>query len=337
MISLGPLRDKFSESAQKVINRAVEESRRREHNFLSVEHIFYALGEVEGPLLTKVLQSNGVDPQMITSLLEQELSKPHHHLVNKQMYLTDPTRELFTRALKRARLRGRQRIESSDLFVSLFADPTGTPADMLRRLGADPDRLANLELDDMSVEEYLESEKDSPVRHEYIDGQIYAMVGASDRHNRIAGNLYNRLDDHLGDGPCEPFISDMKVWVSETVYYYPDVVVACDGPDADAYYRKQPCLIIEVSSPGTVPPGTERIDRAEKLIAYKQVKSLKEYVIVSQDRLHIEVFRRQRNGRWQWEVLTESDDELRLESVGLTLSLTQVYRRVKFPQRARRR
>ncbi|MEK6324154.1 MAG: Uma2 family endonuclease [Acidobacteriota bacterium] len=184
----------------------------------------------------------------------------------------------------------------------------------------------------LSVAEYLEAEKDTPVRHEYIDGQIYAMAGSSDRHNRVAGNFYNRLDDHLGDGPCEPFISDMKVWVSETVFYYPDVVVACDGPGADAYYRKQPRLIIEVSS-----HSTERIDRSEKLLAYKQVKSLKEYAIVSQDRVHIEVFRRGRGDRWSWEVLTELGDELRVESIGLTLTVGQVYRRVKFPQRTRRR
>jgi Uma2 family endonuclease len=190
-----------------------------------------------------------------------------------------------------------------------------------------PKRLQRL-----SVSEYLEAEKDCPVRHEYVDGQIFAMAGASDRHNRVAGNLYNRLDDHLGDGPCEPFISDMKVWVSETVFYYPDVVVACDGPSADPYYRKQPRLIIEVSS-----PGTERIDRSEKLLAYKQVKSLKEYVIVSQHRVRVEVFRRGRGNRWSWEILAELDDELRLESVGLTLTLYQVYRRVKFPQRTRRR
>lgn len=183
----------------------------------------------------------------------------------------------------------------------------------------------------LSVEEYLESERDSPVRHEYIDGQIFAMAGASDRHNRIAGNLYNRLDDHLGDGPCEPFISDMKVWVSESVFYYPDVVVACDGPGADAYYRKQPRLIIEVSS-----PGTERIDRSEKL-ACRQVKSLKEYVIVSQDRLGIEMFRRGRGGRWTWQVLTEPEDDLRLDSIGLKLTVAEVYRRVKIPQRTRRR
>ena len=184
----------------------------------------------------------------------------------------------------------------------------------------------------LGVAEYLEAEKDSPVRHEYIDGQIYAMAGASDRHNRIAGNFYNRLDDHLGDGPCEPFISDMKVWVSQTVFYYPDVVVACDGPGADAYYRKQPRLIIEVSS-----ASTERIDRSEKLLAYKHVKSLKEYVIVSQDGVHIEVCRRGPGERWIWQVLTELADELRLESVGLTLTLGQVCRRVKLPQRTRRR
>ena len=191
---------------------------------------------------------------------------------------------------------------------------------------------ATKKLHRLSVTEYLEAEKDNPVRHEYVDGRIYAMAGASDRHNRIAGNFYNRLDDHLGDGPCEPFISDMKVCVTESLFYYPDVVVACDGPGADAYYRKQPRLIIEVSS-----PGTERIDRSEKLLAYKQVKSLKEYVIVSQDRVHIEVFRRGRGDRWNWQVLTNPGDELRLESVGLTLTAGRVYRRVKLPQRAHRR
>jgi Uma2 family endonuclease len=184
----------------------------------------------------------------------------------------------------------------------------------------------------LSVAEYLEAERDSPVRHEYVDGQIFAMAGASDRHNRVSINLTSRLDNKLGDGPCEVFMADMKVWVSETVYYYPDVVVACDGPGADEYYRKQPRLIIEVSS-----PGTERIDRSEKLLAYKQVKSLKEYVIVSQDRVRIEVCRRGRGDRWSWELLTELSEELRLESVGLTLTVADVYRRVKFPQRTRRR
>ncbi|HSO75728.1 MAG TPA: Uma2 family endonuclease, partial [Blastocatellia bacterium] len=183
----------------------------------------------------------------------------------------------------------------------------------------------------VSVDEYLEGEKDGRVRHEYIDGQVFAMAGASDRHNRISINLTTKLDNHLGDGPCEVFMADMKVSVNESLFYYPDVVVACDAPGADPYYRKQPRLIIEVTS-----PGTERTDRSEKLLAYKQVKSLKEYVIVSQDRVQIEVFRRGRGDRWGWHVITEPGDELKLESVGLTLAVDEVYRRVKLPRRARR-
>ncbi|MEK6301588.1 MAG: Uma2 family endonuclease [Acidobacteriota bacterium] len=179
--------------------------------------------------------------------------------------------------------------------------------------------------------EYIEGEKDGRVRHEYIDGQVFAMAGGSDRHNRISLNFAAKLDGHLDDGPCEVFIADMKFSVSESVFYYPDVVVACDGPSANEYYRKQSRLIIEVTS-----RTTKRIDRAEKLVAYKQVKSLKEYVIVSQDRAQIEVFRRGRGGRWGWHVLTELSDELKLESVGLTLTVAQVYRRVKLPRRARR-
>ena len=184
----------------------------------------------------------------------------------------------------------------------------------------------------LTPEEYLALERTAEYKSEYVAGEIFAMAGASDRHNRISINLTSRLDNKLGDGRCEVFMADMKVWVSETVYYYPDVVVACDGPGADEYYRKQPRLIIEVSS-----PGTERIDRSEKLLAYKQVKSLKEYVIVSQVRVQIEVFRRGRGDRWSPQVLTDLNDELRLESVGLTLMVAAVYRRVRFPQRARRR
>lgn len=192
--------------------------------------------------------------------------------------------------------------------------------------------LAEEVIEYISIADYLEGEKDSPVRHEYIDGFVYAMAGASDRHNRLSGNIYNRLDNHLDEDPCEPFIADMKVWANEKVFYYPDVVVACDGPNADPYYRKQPRLIVEVTS-----PSTEQIDRTEKLSAYKQIKSLKEYLIVSQDTIRIDVYRRMRGDRWQWEVLTELKEELRLDSVGLTLSVEQIYRRVKFPKRPRPR
>jgi Uma2 family endonuclease len=183
----------------------------------------------------------------------------------------------------------------------------------------------------LTVAAYLAGEKDSPVKHEYIDGEVHALAGASAAHNRIARNICNRLDDHLADDDCEPFISDMKVMVSETVFYYPDVLVACDPPGADPYYRRKPVLIVEVSS-----PSTAQTDRIEKLAAYKQIKSLKEYVIVAQDRVQIEVFRRLRGERWQWELLTELKEELKLQSVGLTLPVEQVYRRVKLPKHPRR-
>lgn len=178
----------------------------------------------------------------------------------------------------------------------------------------------------VSVAEYLAYEKDSPIKHEYVDGQLFAMAGTSANHNRIAGNLFNRLGEHLADSPCEPFIADIKVMASETLFYYPDVVVACDPPEADPYVRREPILVVEVSS-----PSTERIDRNEKLTAYKRIKSLKEIILIAQDHVRIVVFRRQ-GDFWQSELLTSLNDELQLQSVDLTLSVAQVYRRVKFEE-----
>jgi ATP-dependent Clp protease ATP-binding subunit ClpC len=137
VLDLGPLTDKFSESGQKVIYRAIEESRRREHNFLSVEHIFTALGEVETALFADAMQAVGVDPAQVRQMLEGELAKSRQY-VGKKMYIADQTRELFNRALKRARQHGRQTIDAVDLFVTLFSDAAGTPAEILRRLGVDP-------------------------------------------------------------------------------------------------------------------------------------------------------------------------------------------------------
>lgn len=172
----------------------------------------------------------------------------------------------------------------------------------------------------ISVAEYLEGEKDATIRHEYIDGDVYAMAGASDRHNLLAGILYSRLLNHPGRGPCQVFISDMKVRVAESIYYYPDVMMSCDPPGGDRYSRTQPVLIIEVSS-----PGTERIDHHEKLLAYLQIASLREYVLVNQDRPLIEVHRRSGDS-WRTELLLQPDDVLRLESADLSLSLAEIYR-----------
>jgi Uma2 family endonuclease len=178
----------------------------------------------------------------------------------------------------------------------------------------------------ITLAEYLEREKDSPVRHEYVDGQIYAMAGASARHNRIALNLASRLDDHLNGGPCEVFIADMKVIVDPAVYYYPDVVVTCDPPGGDPYVRIQPHLLIEVVS-----PSTERIDRHEKLLAYRRVPSLQEYVLVLQDRMQVEVYRRQ-GEEWPREIFTQPEDRVHFAAVGLTLSVGEIYRNVRWSE-----
>jgi len=179
----------------------------------------------------------------------------------------------------------------------------------------------------LSVADYLEGERDGDIRHEYIDGQVYAMAGSGDRHNRISINLTSRLDAHLTNSRCDVFIADMKVMVDPVVFYYPDVVVTCDDPISDDYYRNEPSLVVEVLS-----PSTERIDRSEKLFAYRRVPSLQEYVLVSQDRFQLEIYRRQTGDVWTHEIFTNADDEIHFTSVTLTLSLQDIYRNVRFPE-----
>ncbi len=180
----------------------------------------------------------------------------------------------------------------------------------------------------ISVEDYLEGEKISPVKHEYVDGEIYAMAGTSDSHARIAVNITTALSNHLRDSPCEPFSSDIKVRVSPKVYYYPDVLVSCEENPEDSYYRNEPILIIEIIS-----PSTEKVDRREKLLFYLQMPSVQEYVIVDQHKMNVEIHRRQPDGRWITYYFNESDDEIEFKSVDLTLPITEIYRRVRFEKR----
>jgi Uma2 family endonuclease len=178
----------------------------------------------------------------------------------------------------------------------------------------------------VSVEDYLEGEKDNPIRHEYVDGCVYAMAGASDRHIRASLNIASRLNEHLVDGPCEVFISDMKLKVAPNTYYYPDVIVCCDSPPPDPYFREQPVLIVEVMS-----PSTDRIDHHEKLVAYKRMPSLREYVLISRDQVRIEVHRRV-GDEWRRDMLTKATDSLKLDSVSLSIKVADVYRNVRFQE-----
>jgi ATP-dependent Clp protease ATP-binding subunit ClpC len=181
VFDLGTMTDKFSESGQKVVHRALEESRKREHNFLAVEHIFSALGEIESQLLNDAIEAVGVEPPAVHQLLEVELKKDRQY-VGKKVHVAETTRELFKRALNRARQSGRQTIESFDLLVSLFADPAGVPADILRRLGADPARATEVISQRVKVRE----DQDESLRKKYELPQYLKHFGVS--LNKLARN-----------------------------------------------------------------------------------------------------------------------------------------------------
>lgn len=183
----------------------------------------------------------------------------------------------------------------------------------------------------ISVEDYLAGEVTSPLKHEFIEGEIFSMAGASDNHNRIVGDLYSLLLTKLDSSKCEPFFGDIKVRASQTVYYYPDVLVSCEEEPEDPYFRNHPILIIEVTS-----PSTERIDRSEKLLYYLQIPSLQEYVVIDQDKMNVEVHRRQQNGGWLTYCFNEIDDVVELTSVELSVPLPDIYRRVQFQKDANR-
>ena len=154
----------------------------------------------------------------------------------------------------------------------------------------------------ISVEEYLSQEERSEVRHEFVDGRVFAMTGTSLRHNIIAGNLYSHLSAYLKGGPCRVFMSDVKVRVDATnSFYYPDILVSCTPTDTKSVYLKTPVLIAEVLS-----PSTAAVDRREKLFAYKQIPTLQEYLIAHQSKPQIEVMRRVAHGTWQSTILVEN-------------------------------
>ncbi|MBD2691769.1 Uma2 family endonuclease [Anabaena catenula] len=178
-----------------------------------------------------------------------------------------------------------------------------------------------------SQEEYLEAEKSSPIKHEYIQGQIYAMAGASDAHVTITANLVALLRNHIRRTGCRLYVADMKARIeSLDIFYYPDIMVTCDSRDTQfEYFKRYPSLIIEVLS-----PSTEALDRGDKFSDYQELDTLQEYVLVSQNRQRIDCFRRNPEGRWEL-YSSKGNQELELNSVNFSCPLTDVYEDVTFP------
>ncbi len=179
----------------------------------------------------------------------------------------------------------------------------------------------------LSAEEYLAFERYSEEKHEYFDGEIFAMTGASRQHNRVAFNLAGTLYPQLRGRPCDAFVGDMRIRVDATgLYTYPDLVVVCGEPrfaDAEVDTLLNPTVIFEVLS-----PSTEAYDRGKKFAHYRSIESLAELVLIAQERVEVEQYVRQPGGKWLLQAVSRLEDHLALAAIGCELSVAALYERV---------
>jgi Uma2 family endonuclease len=176
----------------------------------------------------------------------------------------------------------------------------------------------------ISEGEYQKLEARSPVRHEYVSGEVFAMTGGTLRHNVIAGNVFAILRAQLRNTPCRAFINDVRVRVAKAnAFYYPDLLVSCSqdaqAMDLTSGEVSDAVLIVEALS-----QGTEAIDRREKLLAYRLLPSLAEYILISQDEARVEIHRRR--GELGWEKIEYSGEEtVEFTSIKLTIGMREIY------------
>ncbi len=171
----------------------------------------------------------------------------------------------------------------------------------------------------ISEEEYLAAELISDIRHEYMDGAIYAMAEASRNHEKIVGTLYCQLRNHLHATASETFASNLKIKIGNK-FFYPDAMVVCDEQTANDYYTEAPTLIVEVLS-----KSSRRMDETTKRNAYQSLPSLQEYVLIEQDFVDVEVCRKSAgwvSQHYFW------GDTVDFEAIGLTLTVAEIYERV---------
>jgi Uma2 family endonuclease len=178
-------------------------------------------------------------------------------------------------------------------------------------------------------EEYLAFERSSDQKHEFIDGEIVAMVGASRNHIKISGNAFASLHTQLRNHQCEIYQSEMRVRVNQWRYFYPDIVIVCGEAqfqdDADVDTLLNPTVIIEVLS-----PSTEKYDRTTKFHFYRGMASVREYMMIAQDSPRVERFVRQDDGSWRLNDFDGMDASFELKSIEATLALADIYQKVTF-------
>ncbi|HEX5150760.1 MAG TPA: Uma2 family endonuclease [Parafilimonas sp.] len=180
----------------------------------------------------------------------------------------------------------------------------------------------------ITVEEYLKLESAAEQKHEYYNGEIFAMAGAGPRHNIIFKNLYGELAYKLKGNPCQPYGSDLRIHIPEnTLFTYPDISIICrdivnPGDDDDTVI--QPSVLIEILS-----PSTRDYDRGTKFKLYRDIPSLKEYVLVDSEAVNIEVFRINEDGHWLLEEYKKPDEFLIINAVDFQLTVGEIYQGTK--------
>jgi len=174
----------------------------------------------------------------------------------------------------------------------------------------------------LTPEQYLEIETKNTIKHEYINGEIYAMAGTTDTHNTIALNFASLIRSHLRGTNCRVYFADIKTRLEQcNCFYYPDILVTCHPQDQEtSTYKRFPKLIIEVLS-----ESTEAFDRGDKFNDYQTLDSLEEYVLVNTKHQRVEIFRRNKKGGWYFQTYTHSEVNFTLQSLNLTLSLVDIY------------
>ena len=179
-----------------------------------------------------------------------------------------------------------------------------------------------------SIKEYLETENASFEKHEYYKGEIFAMSGAGPRHNIVSINIIASLHNSLKGKPCQPYASDMRIHIPEnTLFTYPDISIICGdimSSTEDENTSTNPTIIFEILSPSTM-----NYDRGGKFMLYRSIPTLKEYILIDPESIHIEQFATNKDGLWQLKEYANKTDQLSLESIGITLLLEDIYDRCK--------
>lgn len=177
----------------------------------------------------------------------------------------------------------------------------------------------------LSPEGYLEWEKGNDTKHEYLNGEIFALAGAKDAHVTLCINLVSLLHAHLRGGTCRLYMADMKVSVERVnAFFYPDIMVTCDERDRETdYYKRFPSLIVEVLS-----ESTAAFDRGNKFLSYRKLDSLREYLLIDPDSLNVDCFRLdETSGHWVLYSFT-AGESVELASIGFSAPIESLYENV---------